>query len=123
MNGASAVPVGLSATRGRGVSDDGSAGSEESEPASRQNTRGRAQRNSSGESGAAANNRRKAQEAPAKNGPASKKAKTGSISSAHDDMDMDSQSDDDDSKLGKDGQPKQKMTEEEKRKNFLERNR
>ncbi|KAK3899774.1 Mis12-Mtw1 protein family-domain-containing protein [Staphylotrichum tortipilum] len=106
----------------RGVSE-GSAGSDESESA-RPNTRARGKRNST--SGpAAANARRKADEPPAK-APATKKSRTngtsGSMSS--NEMDMD-HSDDDGQDMGGDdvGGSKSKMTDEEKRKNFLERNR
>ncbi|KJR83232.1 activating transcription factor, other eukaryote [Sporothrix schenckii 1099-18] len=122
---------GHGATNGTGASKNGrstseavSAVSDESEPV-RTNAKGRGKRNSSGDNGTAGNNRRKASDAPAK-GPAAKKAKTAAaISPPQDDMsgDGDSQSDDDDNRLGKDGQPRPKMTEEEKRKNFLERNR
>lgn len=104
----------------RGVSE-ASAGSDESEMA-RPNTRARGKRNSSG---GTANSRRKAEDAPAK-GPASKKSRTngGGASMSSNDMDMD-HSDDDDHHDGKDdgSGPKSKMTDEEKRKNFLERNR
>lgn len=105
----------------RGVSE-GSAGSDESE-AARPHTRARGKRNST--SGPAATNaRRKADEPPAK-APATKKSRTngasGSMSS--NDMDMD-HSDDDGQDMGDDiGGSKSKMTDEEKRKNFLERNR
>ncbi|KAL1899881.1 Transcription factor [Sporothrix stenoceras] len=123
-NGHAATNGSAPARNGRGTSEAVSAASDDSEPA-RPNTKGRGKRNSSGDNGSAANNRRKASDAPAK-GPAAKKAKTAaSASPPHDDMygDGDSQSDDDENRLGKDGQPRPKMTEEEKRKNFLERNR
>ena len=109
-----------SARNGRGASETGSAASEESEPA-RSNAKAKGKRNSTGDAGAATNGRRKAQDAPVK-APAAKKAKTVMASPPQDDY-MDSQSDDDENQLGKDGQPRAKMTEEEKRKNFLERNR
>jgi len=69
----------------------------------------------------AANNRRKATETPVKT-PASKKART-SVAEKFEmspDMDLDDEDDDDDGGNGKDTR---KMTDEEKRKNFLERNR
>ena len=117
----------VSMTNGRRTSDANSAVSQDSDRAQR-NGKGRGKRNSN-DAGLTAGNRRKAQEsAAAKNGGyANKKAKTnGSLSMPPpmDEDDMDSQSeDDDDDDEGKDGQPKVKMTEEEKRKNFLERNR
>lgn len=114
MNGAS-----LAGSSARGVSEAASANSDESEVA-RPNTRGKGKRNSGGGGG----NRRKAEDAPAK-APASKKAKTNgtrapSFSGSFDDMDH---SDDDDDMKDHEGGPKSKMTDEEKRKNFLERNR
>jgi ATF/CREB family transcription factor len=104
----------------RGVSEPASAQSDESEP--RPNTRGKGKRNS-GSGPAATNGRRKADEAPAK-APASKKAKTNNVDappSVNSDELMEDDSDHDD--VGGDNKPKHKMTEEEKRKNFLERNR
>jgi ATF/CREB family transcription factor len=70
----------------------------------------------------ATNGRRKADEAPAKAPPAKRtKANSGAASSNGDDEDH---SDDDaDSKFDESGTGKSKMTDEEKRKNFLERNR
>ncbi len=107
----------------RGVSE-GSAGSDESE-AARPNTRARGKRNStSGPAAAATSARRKADEPPAK-APATKKSRTNgaSASMSSNDMDMD-HSDDDGQDMGDDaGGSKSKMTDEEKRKNFLERNR
>lgn len=102
----------------RGVSEAGSDQSEDSQGA-RPNTRGRGKR-TSGAGVATTNGRRKAEEAPPK-APASKKAKTsiGAPSSNGSD-----QEDDDDGMDDNNGdKPKHKMTEEEKRKNFLERNR
>lgn len=98
----------------RGVSEAVSNVSDESEPA-KPNTRGKGKRGAAG-----ANGRRKAEDTPAKP-PASKKAKT--APSTHSQDEVTSDEDDDDSKLGPDGQGKSKMTDEEKRKNFLERNR
>lgn len=101
----------------RGGSVAHSDNSEESEQ-SRPNTRGK-KRTASGPA-VATNGRRKAEEAPPK-APASKKAKTnGAPSSIASDEQFD---DDDDMGDTIDGKPKHKMTEDEKRKNFLERNR
>ena len=85
-------------------------GSDEQEPA-KPNTRGK------GKKGQTAAARRKAEEQPAK-APPSKKAK------ANPPPPSDEPSDDenDDDKLDENGN-KVKMTDEEKRKNFLERNR
>ncbi|TGJ77563.1 hypothetical protein E0Z10_g10710 [Xylaria hypoxylon] len=99
---------------GRGVSEAMSNVSEESEPA-KPITRAKGKR------GAATNGRRKAEDTPAK-APANKKAKIVPSIHSQDEMTSD-EDDDDDSKPGPDGQPKSKMTDEEKRKNFLERNR
>jgi ATF/CREB family transcription factor len=100
----------------RSVSEAISNVSEESEQA-KPNTRGKGKRGGA----PATNGRRKAEEAPAK-APANKKARTAPSLPSQDDMTSD-EDDDDDSKPGPDGQPKTKMTDEEKRKNFLERNR
>ena len=67
----------------------------------------------------AANGRRKAEDAPAKQ-PANKKTKTASSINGMDEPTSDEEDEDD---KGNDSQPKSKMTDEEKRKNFLERNR
>lgn len=107
----------------RGVSEAASGVSDESEPA-KPVTRGKGKRGSNANATATAaatattNGRRKAEEPPVKQ-PASKRAK--SIPSINGD-DMSSDEGDDD-KMGLDGQGKSKMTDEEKRKNFLERNR
>ncbi|KAM0303191.1 hypothetical protein ACHAPM_003984 [Fusarium culmorum] len=95
---------------GRGMSE-GSMMSDESEQA-RPNTRGRGKKNPP-----ATNGRRKADEPPSKT-PVHKKSKTNSM-----DMDMDMMSDDESKMKYEDGSGKSKMTDEEKRKNFLERNR
>jgi ATF/CREB family transcription factor len=89
--------------------------SDESEQA-RPTTRAKGKRGST----SAAGTRRKADDGPAK-GPANKKAKTngGPPPSLNE---YDDHSDDDDHHINKDG-TKTKMTDEEKRKNFLERNR
>lgn len=115
MNGNASI-TGSSA---RGVSEALSAISDDSELA-RPNTRGKNKRNSgSGQT----NSRRKAEDSAGK-GPANKKSKTngGMPNFSHDSFDMDDHSDEDDMKINKDG-TKTKMTDEEKRKNFLERNR
>jgi ATF/CREB family transcription factor len=117
MNGAPS----LTGSSVRGVSEV-SVGSEESEVA-RPNTRARGKRNSGG---AAANSRRKAEEPPAK-APANKKSKTNGGAAMTNGNDFDDHSDDEhmDIKSGEDKNSgsKSKMTDEEKRKNFLERNR
>jgi ATF/CREB family transcription factor len=117
MNGAS-----IPASSTRGISEAASAMSDESEQP-RPNTRGRGKRNSAA-NGATTNGRRKADDAP--KGHANKKAKTnggGSISSGAGDMDMMDHSDDDEDTKKDENGTKIKMTDEEKRKNFLERNR
>lgn len=94
----------------RGMSE-GSMMSDESEQA-RPNTRGRGKKNPP-----PTNGRRKADEPPSK-APANKKSK------ANNSMPMDMDMSDDESKMKyEDGGSKSKMTDEEKRKNFLERNR
>lgn len=95
---------------GRGGSESGN-GSEEQESA-KPNTRGK------GKKGQATNARRKAEEPPAK-APPSKKAKANPPPPPSDEQ---SDDDNDDEKLDENGN-KVKMTDEEKRKNFLERNR
>jgi len=114
MNGNASI-AGSSA---RGVSEAASAGSDESEIA-RPNTRAKGKRNSGG----GASSRRKAEDNHVK-GPASKKAKTNggaapSLNGSFDDMDHS----DDEMMQDHEGNGKSKMTDEEKRKNFLERNR
>ena len=105
----------------RGVSEAASGASDEMEPP-RPAARGKGKRGSNG-SAAAINGRRKAEEAPAKQ-PASKKAKTAPSPEMDDDHSSDDGGDDDDMDgHDADGKPKSKMTDEEKRKNFLERNR
>ncbi|KAI1402319.1 Aft1 HRA domain-containing protein [Hypoxylon fuscum] len=111
MNGNGA----LSSTPARGVSEAASGMSDESEPA-KPSARGKGKR---GGAVAATNGRRKAEETPAKQ-PAPKKAKTASSITS---MDQDHSSDEDDDDKGDGSHPKSKMTDEEKRKNFLERNR
>ncbi|KAH6845061.1 Aft1 HRA domain-containing protein [Chaetomium sp. MPI-CAGE-AT-0009] len=117
MNGAPS----LTGSSARGVSE-ASARSDESEVA-RPNTRARGKRNSGS---AAAGSRRKAEDTQAKTH--SKKQKTnggGAPANSHDhDMDHSDEYDHDKSDEKDDGNgSKSKMTDEEKRKNFLERNR
>lgn len=95
----------------RGASE-GSNVSDESEQTARPNTRGKGKRNPP-----ATNGRRKADDVPAK-APPSKKAK-GTSAPADDNVDFS----DDDVNAKDEGGSKGKMTDEEKRKNFLERNR
>ncbi|WQF88705.1 Putative transcription factor Jun, basic-leucine zipper domain-containing protein [Colletotrichum destructivum] len=117
VNGAGSVGAGSSV---RGVSEGGSAMSDESEQA-RPSARGKGKRNSTG--GASTNGRRKAEEPLAK-GPPSKKSKPNNAPPPDMNGD-DSHSDDDDDMKHENGEggSKSKMTDEEKRKNFLERNR
>ena len=93
------------------VSDSGDQG----KPA----TRSKGKRTSSGKSGASTNGRRKAEETPVKL-PPSKKSK---ISAMPEDDDMDSDDDPNNFKEETHDENGRKMTDEEKRKNFLERNR
>lgn len=105
---------GNSSTIARGISEAASGvsdGSDNTKP-----TKGKGKRGSM----TAVNGRRKADE-PAAKQPASKKVKT-ALSEPMTDEEM-SDDDEDDDAPGPDGKPKPKMTDEEKRKNFLERNR
>ncbi|KAI1850617.1 hypothetical protein JX265_004327 [Neoarthrinium moseri] len=101
----------------RGVSEAASGASEDMEQARPARAKGKR-----GSTGAASNGRRKADEAPAKQ-PPSKKAKTAVAAPPSFNGDEDHTSDEDDKDEDEDGKPKSKMTDEEKRKNFLERNR
>ncbi|KAM0333138.1 hypothetical protein ACHAQA_001797 [Verticillium albo-atrum] len=107
------------ASSARGVSEGGSAASDDSEQA-RPSTRGKGKKNGGSTT---TNGRRKAEEPPAK-APASKKQKTATAMSMSMPEGDDSQSEDEEEthKLDENG-AKVKMTDEEKRKNFLERNR
>ncbi|KAL6405533.1 hypothetical protein AUP68_11291 [Ilyonectria robusta] len=97
----------------RGVSE-GSVASDDSDQA-RPNTRGKGKKNPP-----ATNGRRKADEAPAKAPPNKKsKANSGAVTMPED-MDM---SDDESNMKYDENGTKTKMTDEEKRKNFLDRNR
>jgi len=110
--------VSIAGSSARGVSEAASAGSEESEVA-RPNTRAKGKRTSAG-----ANSRRKAEDNPPKP-PANKRAKItngGASSTMNGSFDFDP-SDDDMGNEKEEGASKSKMTDEEKRKNFLERNR
>lgn len=102
----------------RGPSEAPSDQSEENQT-NRPNTRGRGKR-ASGAAQAPVNGRRKAEE-PVGKAPVSKKAKLSIGAPSTNGSDQD----DDDDGMDEDngGKPKHKMTEEEKRKNFLERNR
>lgn len=105
----------ISTNSGRGASEMSGEFSDD-EQVNRPNTRGKGKRNSTQET--PSNGRRKASDAPAK-GPANKRAKTngGGMSvepQSEEELDM---SKDEYNANGK------KMTDEEKRKNFLERNR
>ncbi len=84
-------------------------------------TRSRGKRSSGGKNAAASNGRRKAEEAPAKQ-PSAKKAKN-NASVAMDMNGMDSDEEQVDIKEEQYHGDGRKMTDEEKRKNFLERNR
>jgi ATF/CREB family transcription factor len=105
----------ITGTSGRGVSEGDSVMSDESEPA-RPNTRAKGKRTASA---ANVNGARRKEDAPVK-APASKKAKTNGNTAPSLNGDYDNS--DDDMKIDASGQ-KVKMTDEEKRKNFLERNR
>ncbi|KAI1802170.1 Aft1 HRA domain-containing protein [Daldinia bambusicola] len=95
----------------RGVSEAASGVSEENE--TKPNARGKGKRGA-----AATNGRRKAEDTPAKQ-PANKKTKTASSVNSNDN----SSDEEEDEKDANGSHPKSKMTDEEKRKNFLERNR
>lgn len=85
-------------------------------------TRSRGKRSSGGRAGVASISRRKAEDAPAKQ-PSAKKAKN-SIAQMNMDMDgMDSEDEQQNIKEEQYHENGRKMTDEEKRKNFLERNR
>lgn len=99
---------------------------EDSGDQSKPATRNRGKRTSTGKGAAAINGRRKAEEPPSKQ-PAAKKAKN-NISAAQMSMDMDingMDSDDEQNNIKEEQYHEngKKMTDEEKRKNFLERNR
>ncbi|KAI0108255.1 Aft1 HRA domain-containing protein [Daldinia grandis] len=106
-NGATASPP------MRGVSEAASGISEENE--TKPGSRGKGKR---GAGAATTNGRRKADDTPAKQ-PVNKKPKTAASINSNDN----SSDEDDDEKDLNGSHPKSKMTDEEKRKNFLERNR
>ncbi|KAH6652684.1 Aft1 HRA domain-containing protein [Truncatella angustata] len=109
----------IGASSVRGVSEAASGVSEDMEHT--RPARGKKRGSTAG----ATNGRRKAEEAPVKQ-PAAKKAKTSAIppppTSINGDEGHTSDEDGEDGE-DEDGKPKSKMTDEEKRKNFLERNR
>lgn len=120
MNGNS-----IAASSTRGMSEGASAMSDESEQQqTRPATRGRGKRNSTANGTGTTGRRKAADDAPK---PPAKKSRVnggGSISSGAGDMDMMDHSDDENMNMkDENGNPKTKMTDEEKRKNFLERNR
>ena len=100
----------------RSVSEARSGVSDESEQA-KPPVKGRGKRGAG--STTATNGRRKAEDTPAKQ-PANKKTKTASSVNGADEPSSEDEEDDD---KGNDNPSKSKMTDEEKRKNFLERNR
>ena len=112
------VNGGGSAASGRGISEmsNGTDDSDHGKP----NGRGKPKKMNSTIS--ATNGRRKADELPMKMPPA-KKSRTITMDSMPDDMDMSDDDDDDDDMMKREDGTKTKMTDEEKRKNFLERNR
>jgi ATF/CREB family transcription factor len=113
-SGKQAGANGTSVDAGRGVSE-ATNGSEENDGA-KPATRGKGKKNQ------AANNRRKADEAPAK-APPNKKSKANSGAAAPPSVSEEEDSDDEDDMKEDEHGNKTKMTDEEKRKNFLERNR
>lgn len=102
----------------RSVSEARSGVSDESEPA-KPSARGRGKRG--GAPSVTTNGRRKADDTPAKQ-PANKKPKTAPSLDGADEHSSDDEDDEDKPNNG-DPHSKSKMTDEEKRKNFLERNR
>jgi ATF/CREB family transcription factor len=118
LEGSPPMPNGAGST-GPGSSIRG--GSEGSEEMERSNGRAKGKKNGV----ASVNGRRKADEPPAK-APASKKAKTSAATAAANAAMMNGDetgSEEEDDDMHMDGSGKSKMTDEEKRKNFLERNR
>ena len=104
--------MGVSAQGGGDASDDGDNG--------KPTTRSRGKRTSTGKTAGASNGRRKADETPAKQ-PSAKKAKSNTAQMDMDEMDSDEEQQDiKEEQYHADGK---KMTDEEKRRNFLERNR
>ncbi|KAG5919721.1 hypothetical protein E4U61_000607 [Claviceps capensis] len=99
----------------RGVSEatNGSGDSEQAKPL----PKGKGKKTAA----SATNGRRKAEDMPTK-APPTKKTK-GMPETMNESVNEEDSDDDDDDMMGEDGNPKVKMTDEEKRKNFLERNR
>lgn len=108
---------GAAANTGREMSDDMSDFQNEQ---AKSNAKGKGKKGANTR-GNAANNRRKADDAPAKGPNKKSKANNGSAS-MEPPSDMGESDDDDEDKSRLHGDPK-KMTDEEKRRNFLERNR
>lgn len=107
----------------RGVSEisgDASSSGDQSKPA----TRTRGKRTSIGKVGGQSTGRRKAEETPSKQ-PSAKKPKNNNNASNGDMMDMDGMDSDEEANIKEEQYHEngKKMTDEEKRKNFLERNR
>jgi ATF/CREB family transcription factor len=107
----------ISTTSGRGVSEMSGGFSDENEQQNRPNTRGKGKRGPTHNN--QTNGRRKADETPSK-GPASKKAKANSGSAMEPEPQSEEEPDMSKDEYNANGK---KMTDEEKRKNFLERNR
>lgn len=120
MNGNSGAPP--SATRSDRT---GSIGSEEMEQ-SRPPTRGGKAKKNATTAAPAANGKRKRSDVQPAKAPNSKQAKSNGdygMPSFSPEPEMSDDDDDDDMRVDKEGNPKGKQTDEEKRKNFLERNR
>jgi len=118
-----AANASVAGSSARGMSELSNTGSEDSGTA-RPTARSKGKRNST--SAATTNGRRKADDAPSARAPSAKKTKTSGGAPSIDSMDMDDDGSEDDMKETKDehgNTTKVKMTDEEKRKNFLERNR
>jgi ATF/CREB family transcription factor len=107
----------ISTTSGRGVSEMSGGFSDENEQQNRPNTRGKGKRGSTQNN--QANGRRKADEAPTK-GPAGKKSKGNNGMAMEPEPPSEDEQDMSKDEYNANGK---KMTDEEKRKNFLERNR
>ncbi|RAH72356.1 bZIP transcription factor atfA [Aspergillus aculeatinus CBS 121060] len=101
---------------GRSSSDASDMQGEQTKPAAK----GKAKKATAAKTGAAANNRRKAEDAPK---GANKKVKTSNSGSTEPPSDIGDSDDDEDDMKKKGTADTKKMTDEEKRKNFLERNR
>ncbi|KAI6349774.1 hypothetical protein MCOR25_010638 [Pyricularia grisea] len=118
VNGTSGAPP--SATRSDRT---GSVGSDDVEQ-SRPSTRGKASKKSTTTAAPATNGKRKRSDAQPVKAPNSKQVKANGNGMPHFSPEPEMSDDDEDEmKLDKEGNPKGKQTDEEKRKNFLERNR